>query len=1701
MSPARLNKTSKQKTKDQGEMQGKIMDKPTNRNSGSQGKKKKSDRVKKDQPKIDYQGLVENSISALAVLDRNGTVLYSNQRGIEVWNDPHIVGKTIFDLFPPDYVQRYQVAIQHVIDSQTAIFDKIQTVIRGNTMEFQLSMSPLKDNNGDVNKLVLSAWTQAEDILARNIENKSNERFQSLFQSSPVILGISRLSDQKFVELNKSFLEFFGWEREEVLGKTSNDLGIWVRQADRQRVFDALAEGGSIENFETTFRTRFNGERQVLLSGILIDYKKEKCLLIQSMDITDQKLMKDRLDLAVKGANAGLWEWHIPERRLEINDRWAEMFGYEKAELDPVTIETWEKLCHPDDLKNNLAQTNLHFQKKLDFYQTETRVKHKSGKWVWVLTSGKVTEWSADGKPLRMHGTHLDITNEKQAVDELRQSEVRYRNIFNGVQEAILIEGLDDRIFDANQKACEMYGYTYAEILNLKTSDLVPPEEWLRLEKFRESPITELFEAINVRSNGEQFPVKVRSALYDYAPGHEAYLVTVTDLTQQKQAEKQIQESEEKFKLIAETIQEVFWIANPDSNKGLFVSPGYERVWGRTRESLLENPNSFLDAILEEDRDHAMEMLSKQKEGITIDHEYRIRHGDGSIRTIWDRGYPVWSEDGRVERYVGVAQDITARKEAETRLVQSERDLAEAQRVAKIGNWRLDLKTGGLFWSKELYRIFEIDEVDTEQRYETFINCVHPEDKALMFEMNRMAREENKPFDVVYRIIPSSGRMKFIREIGNPILDNEGTVVGLFGIAQDITEQKLVEQELRASEEKYRTLIESQDSIVVTVNDEGKFLYANDVALSWMKAPYSSVVNKKVTDFFPEPVANMMLDDIREVMAANQGKIFERELLLKNISYWFRTSIQPLHDYEGRAVAVIVVSADITDLKTTQTKLIELNQTLEDRVRERSAELQDLYDRLNLATRSAKLGIWDWDIQKNILVWDAQMYVLYGLEEGEFGGAYEAWLHSIHPEDRDASGEAIESALRGEREYDIEFRIRWKDGSLHWIKADGLVTRDEQGQPVRMVGTNYDITERKNNEERLEFQSLLLSAVGQAVIATDSQGRVTYWNKAAETIYGWRSEETLGKNISEITVPQIAEKQAAELMQSLLAGQPWQGEFLSQRKGGAVIWIQGVNTPILDGQGNVVALIGVSQDITERKKAENQLYESDQQNRLLFEETPESIALLDNNGRIARVNHAFELLTGYTITDVIGKNPFEVGLVGGDDFVVLSKTFVEANEFQSGVRSAEYSLICKDGSIRRVDSNIFVVRQGDRENILVTTRDITTRKLAQETLKMANVELERALRMKDEFLANMSHELRTPLNAILGLSQSLRDEMVGPVTDKQNKYLRVISESGEHLLELINDILDLAKIESGEVLLEKTAVSVRDNCDASIRMIRQMSHKKYQLVELNIDPQADYVYADQRRFKQMIVNLLSNAVKFTPEYGKLGLDVRLDEERKNILFEVWDTGIGISQENLNRLFKPFVQVDSGLSRETGGTGLGLALVAQLAKLHNGKIDVVSQLNVGSRFTLSLPWSPGLSASLPKDQTQSNETEEQTEVKPIDILLVEDNEISLMAVEDYLVFHGFEVRTATNGQAALDLVKAKLPDLILMDVMMPGMDGLEATRWIRKDYADQKIPIIGLTALAMTGDRERCLNAGMDDYLSKPLQFSSLLALIKKYVSR
>ncbi len=409
--------------------------------------------------------------------------------------------------------------------------------------------------------------------------------------------------------------------------------------------------------------------------------------------------------------------------------------------------------------------------------------------------------------------------------------------------------------------------------------------------------------------------------------------------------------------------------------------------------------------------------------------------------------------------------------------------------------------------------------------------------------------------------------------------------------------------------------------------------------------------------------------------------------------------------------------------------------------------------------------------------------------------------------------------------------------------------------------------------------------------------------------------------------------------------------------------------------------------------------------------------------------------------------------------------------------------------------------------------DIVQRKRAEELIHQyaselkirveeRTAELVHANRAKDEFLANMSHELRTPLNGILGFSETLMEGVRGPLTEKQKQAVGFIYSSGEHLLELINDILDVSKIEAGKFELHPENVEVNDICESSLNFIKQLAHKKSITVEYSPSPTASKIFADRVRLKQILVNLLNNAVKFTPEKGKIKLKVQADATASQMRFSIIDNGIGITPEDLQKLFKPFVQVDSSLSRQYEGTGLGLVLSKKMVEMHGGSIKVQSTVGAGSRFTFILPWD--LTTDTENNPASSDAGHKEPDAAATGrgkIMIADDNEANVMMVQDYLESLGYQILVAHDGEEALLKAQEFFPDLILMDIQMPKVNGFEATYRLRADPRFASVPIIALTAFAMPGDRERCLEAGMEEYLSKPVRLKELTQMIENFLER
>ena len=541
-------------------------------------------------------------------------------------------------------------------------------------------------------------------------------------------------------------------------------------------------------------------------------------------------------------------------------------------------------------------------------------------------------------------------------------------------------------------------------------------------------------------------------------------------------------------------------------------------------------------------------------------------------------------------------------------------------------------------------------------------------------------------------------------------------------------------------------------------------------------------------------------------------------------------------------------------------------------------------------------------------------------------------------------------------------------------------------------------------------------------------------------------------------------------------------------------------------------------ELTLRRIAETGFIESEERYRLLFEHSIDAILFTLPDGTIYSANPAACRMFGWS------ESRFKP--VPRSDMVDPADPRLQAaleEREHTGKFRGELMFVRADGTKfpAEISSMVFKDGQGNSRASSIV-RDITERKKTEDELRIlneqleqrvvertaelhrANVELEHANRAKDEFLATMSHELRTPLNSILGLSEMLLEERRGSINDHQQKSLQMIESSGQHLLELINDILDLSKIEAGKLDYHPQPVSVDDVCRASLTFITSQAARKNITITYKNESSFARISADARRLKQILVNLLTNAVKFTSEHGHVILQVGTKVEQDLIQFSVIDDGVGIAAENLQKLFQPFVQLDSSLSRQEG-TGLGLALVQKLTDLHGGSVHVESEIGKGSRFTIDLNCrQDNASESITLNPVSNLPAAAQMEKPDISrqdsaqrgvILLAEDNLPNILTIGEYLESYGYQVLVARDGLEALAKAEEFNPDLILMDIQMPVMNGLEAITRLRSKSHFVSTPIIALTALAMPGDRERCLEAGANEYLSKPVSLKMLMTII------
>lgn len=782
------------------------------------------------------------------------------------------------------------------------------------------------------------------------------------------------------------------------------------------------------------------------------------------------------------------------------------------------------------------------------------------------------------------------------------------------------------------------------------------------------------------------------------------------------------------------------------------------------------------------------------------------------------------------------------------------------------------------------------------------------------------------------------------------------------------------------------------------------------------------------------------------------------------------------------------------------------------------------------------LGEWSLDIDSDKAFADPAVFRMFGAPDVK-GPVPVGWfLDRIHQDDRKCVLERWRTAIDTAANLDMEYRVVWPDGGIHWISVQ---TRMGVERPVRRIyGLDRDITARKLAEAALsesEYHFLeLANAMPQIVWTATRNGHVDFVNHRWREMTGVDGDTDFERSWVNLLHPDDVDTRASALREALQEGTPFETEYrVWDRHHDAYRWFLGRGIPRFDENGKASRWYGTVTDVDEMKQVQqrvealnvslgdrvrlrtSQLFESEQLMNLMVEGIKDyAIVMLDPAGLITTWNAGAERLYGYNAAEAVGRN---------------ISTFYTAEDVRAGLPAGAFALarehghyheeglrVRRDGALRWVSkvTTPFRDETGQLRGFSTIAQDITESKKAMADLLEAQQRADKANKAKSAFLASMSHEIRTPMNAILGMSEVLWNTRLDA---EQREYVDTFRSAGLSLLSLINDILDLSKIESGQMALEHAPFDLGTLVKDAVDLFRPQAAEKGIRLLLELSPGAEiFVMGDSSRLRQVLVNLLTNAVKFT-HFGEVTVTVSRPPAFKSapvaIGFSVSDTGIGIPASQIAAIFDDFSQGDSSTARKYGGTGLGLGICRRIVAKMGAQIEVESIPGEGSTFSFSVPFHQPAVPARPEgnDFAAGSFNGQNADLmypdapqERLNILIAEDNDKNQKLLKAYLCKTGHVLTLVEDGLSAVEKVECEEFDLVLMDVRMPKMDGLAATRAIRERERVLKIdalPILALTADAGFGETERSLSAGCNAHLTKPISKGTLLAAIAKYARR
>lgn len=1141
----------------------------------------------------------------------------------------------------------------------------------------------------------------------------------------------------------------------------------------------------------------------------------------------------------------------------------------------------------------------------------------------------------------------------------LEESEEKFTTIFRASPDPMAIATfLEGRLLEVNDSMLAFLGYSRWEMIGRTTLEL---SLWHDLNERTEcrAMLDKGVRVCNLEIQAQTKAGEVKTVLLscEVRPleGQACVIAMLRDISDRKATELALQQSEARYRVIVEDQTEIICRALSDTTL-VFVNDAFCRFYGVRREDILGQP--FLLLIYPEDQQKVLQAIrsaSKDRPTVTMENRVIVR---GQVYWMQWIDHVSFDERGNIAEIQSVGRNITELKQTEAALRASQENLLHAQAIARLGSWEFDLATEEMTASEELFHIFGLDQFPAHRSYNDLLDRVAVEDRERLEAAIQRAIANTDSYEVEHQVRWPDGTLRYVVSRGQTVLNAQNELVKLIGTCLDITERTQAEYALRQSEAINRAILNAIPDLIIRMHRNGTYLDVKQAKDFPSVLPNLSV-GQNVRNVLPPRDAERRLEAAATALRTGEVQVYEFSIRVENQYLWQEVRVIPLNSNE-----VLVLLRDLTQ-----------RRHMEEALRRSEA-------RLALAQRVAQLGYWERDLIHGTRTWSDVTFQHWGLEPSQNPPSFEELLQKVHPDDRAVWQKAAEAVVTKGVPHTLDLRVEHPDGSIRYLETRAEPIFDSQGTVVKLIGTSLDITQRKRTEQALQEREAMLRAIGDNLPKgfiyqrTYDPARGFYYSYVSagiEKLLGLKPEEVLRDSTISRTVGfeedlARADQVARESLQNLT---PIELQMRSRKSDGSIRWsaIRSVPRRLEDGR---VVWDGVEVDITDLKLTEAALRASEELFRRAFDDAPIGMSLVSPTGQFVRVNTyycnlleytEFELLQ-LTFRDITHPEDFEKDQLGFQQLISG-----EVRAFQM-----EKRYISKQGQVVPVLLNTAAIRNQEGQPIYVIghVQDIRDRRKVE--------------RMKTEFISTISHELRTPLTSIRGALGILCSGVYNDRPEKASHMLNIAKNNSDRLVRLVNDILDLERLESGKVRLVMQQCQVEDLIKQAVDGVQAIADQS--TVTLCIAPLSATLWASPDAIIQALMNLLSNAIKFSPPGNTVWLnadlvtppspnspdspprpidspgspplflspsqDSPLSSPSPHLRFSVRDHGRGIPADKLEVIFEQFQQVDASDSRRKGGTGLGLAICRNIVQQHGGKIWVESRFGEGSTFYFTLP---------------------------------------------------------------------------------------------------------------------------------------------------